>query len=632
MPRPQTQNQRTATQTKSRRRPSVTSATRGNRRLRRLAVQSFFLVILGLGLGLWWQWHQFFVAHSQYVSAEGGIVVDTTIGDFDSLSPFDTAQTPLEQDLTRLLYEGLLHYNPTTGLIEGALAELQLGDGTPTYTLKLKESAMFADGTPVTLDDVLFTYQDVIQHPDFANTTLAQEFEYVDITTEDDDTIIFRIPEQNVFFASFLTTPILKRSQFEGAFIQEITDPNHPGNVRPIGAGPFRYKSIVPNDDGSFRIFLERNDHYYRGTPNVREIVLFSFPSYDHLKVNREWTHLYSRIPVSEVEQFTGELYDEYNTYPYVLPRWTGLFYNLDRPLVGRLPIRRALNFAVDKSLLIEPGWSIVNSAFFFDGVEGFHTPDLGTARELLDDTGFIYDDTRALRTNGPGGDPLALRVITTQSPPLYSRIAQKIVTRWETELGLDITFDILERDAFQQAILDRDYDVILFGQNFGYNFDQLSAWHSSKTGFVNLSNLTNDTIDVLIHEIQIAGAQSDIFALRDRLEDLEPALPLLTPEYSVLVSKKLFGFAANFGKSRLHADRFYGVEDWYMYRERTWDLPKGTSRLSAFWQWLWADEPVTPPSIEDLPESVQEALEEAPPLDTPLDTDSPDSTDTTLE
>ena len=91
-------------------------------------------------------------------------------------------------------------------------------------------------------------------------------------------------------FPAFLTIPILPHSYFKEKletgelFIEEIVDPDYPFNKKPIGAGPYVVKNVVPNDDGSFRVFMEKNKYFYRGAPNIDQLVFYVYPSMDHLK------------------------------------------------------------------------------------------------------------------------------------------------------------------------------------------------------------------------------------------------------------------------------------------------------------------------------------------------------------
>lgn len=547
-------------------------------------------------------YHRFFVAHSQYVPAQGGIFTESTIGTIKNLNPLSPDQSLFDRDLSQLMFEGLLKYNPASGQIEDGLAEFRISEDSKTYFLTLKQSAQFQDGTPVTVEDVLFTFEAIIQNPAFSNKILRDAFEYVSLNVVDKNTIAFILPEQNIFFLSLLTTPILPQRPFQGALIEEVTDPDFPFNKNPIGTGPYKLKNIVPNDDGSFRVFLTANKYYYEGEPNVDQIVFYVYPSFEHLNVAHEWTTMFSKIPYVFNEQFEkklteAQLDDTYQKREYLLPRFTALFYNLDRPLMGKPFLRDALGLVLDKDKVLEKekGWKKIDSFFFFEGIDSWHETNFAQARRNMRDSGFPYNEALEIRTLGNTTDPVVLKMLTSTAPPVYSRFAQNIARTWEKELNIKVEIDILSNGEFQEALANRDYDVVLFGQNFSQNFDSLSTWHSSQSGGFNLSNLTHDDIDFLIGEVRFSGAQSDLFTLNDKLEDIAPALMLATPQYNFLVSEQLKGFSENFGKIRSHAERFSGIENWYFEEELDWNWPENKSRLWGFIKWLFgADSPTS--------------------------------------
>jgi peptide/nickel transport system substrate-binding protein len=150
-----------------------------------------------------WGWQRFFVAHSQWVPADGGIFTESTIGNTRNLNPLAVDQTLFDRDLRALLFAGLLRYDPVSGEILDGLGDFQISEDGKTYTLTLKHSARFADGKLVEVEDVLFTFEQVIQNPHFSNETLSQIFEYVTISVIDDRTIDFTLPEKNVFLFTF---------------------------------------------------------------------------------------------------------------------------------------------------------------------------------------------------------------------------------------------------------------------------------------------------------------------------------------------------------------------------------------------------------------------------------------------
>ncbi len=548
------------------------------------------IVLIGIFGAVWYAWHQFFLAHSSLVSAKGGIYTESLIGTTNNLSPFSESATLFDRDLRKLIFAGLLRYDPISGEIESGLADLRISEEGKTYFLTLKDSARFQDGELVTTSDVIFTFEKLIQNPNFPNRTLYETFEYVTIDVVDERTLAFHIPERNVFFSTFLTVPILPGKYFQNVLIEEVIDPDFPFNKNPIGAGPFRFERLVPNDDGSFRVFLKPNPYFYAGEPNLESVVFYVYPSFEHLKFSKSWSTVFSQVPFRETRDFESEFFGEYAVREYVMPRFVGLFFNLDRPSVKELYFRKAIGMSIDKEKIIEKEkeWIVVHSPFFFEGIEGWHETDFEAGIKLMKENGFIYEEEIGNRTNGKGGDPLDLKMITSTSPPVYSRFAQKIIKTWEEELKLKVKLDILPPKEFREALQLREYDMVLFGQDFSENFDALSLWHSSQSGKLNFSNLTRDDMDFLIDEIRFSGAQSDLVALNDRLLDLVPAVIFSTPKYNLLVSNRLQGFSETFGKIRSHADRFIGIEDWYFKQALDWDWEDDEWKILGFFRWIF--------------------------------------------
>ncbi len=548
----------------------------------------FFLVgVLGF------LWYRFFLQNSKFVPTNGGIFTEFTIGTTHNLNPLATNSTPFDRDLQKLIFAGLLRYDPIVGQIVDGLASLQISEDAKTFSLTIKNSARFSDGKKVTIDDVLFTFETIIQNQNFPNKVLRDAFEYVTIDVLDERTIEFHLPERNVFFSQFLTTPILAKKYFKNFLIEEIIDPDFAPNKKPIGAGPFTFENIVPNDDGSFRVFMKRNKYFYRNVSKIDQIVFYVFPDFEKLKFAKDsqnWPTMFSRIPAVRISKFEESLFGEYNRREYLLPRWMGVFFNLDQPIVANLNFRKALLYAVDKVKLFEKekGWTRVDSPFFFENVENWHETDFPGARKILRDYGFPFDKTLEIRKNGKNGDPISIRMITSTSPPAYSRIAQNIARVWKNELAIDVLVEILDNGEFQMALKNGEYDCVFFGQNFSRNLDTMSMWHSSEVGKFNLSRLTNEDIDFLIDEIRFSGAQSDLFMLEEKLDVLTPSISIATPKYELFVFKNLLGFSETFGKVREHADRFSDVGDWFFEKKRVFDFPEDKSKLWGFVKFLF--------------------------------------------
>jgi len=548
---------------------------------RRQFIIGFIIVLLVFGST---QWYKFFQANSEHVPTTGGILTESTIGSVLNLNPLADTATVFDKDLHALIFSGLLEYNPTNGQVTEGLASFRVSEDGLEYFVTLKDSALFSNSRLVTADDVIFTYETILQNPNFSNDQLANRFEYVQINKLDNMNLVFVLPEPNAYFPYALTTPILYAPSFENVLIEEILDPNLIANKNPIGTGPYVLQNIVPEDDGSFRVFLERNQYFFKKKPFISQIVLYVYPTFDHLRFNHTWTTRYSLLPFQELVVFKESLFDQYATREYLLPRFLGLFFNLDKDIPANGSFRNALNYGVEKDKILNKnkGWERIDSLFFFEGVDSWHEVDFAEGRRLIREAGLKYNEATDQYTHK--GQSAKISLITTTAPPVYSRFAQLLVQRWKDEYGLDIELRVLSDAEFQNALFERDYDLVLFGQDYSENFHSLATWHSSQSGGVNLSNLTNKDIDFVINEIYLTGAQSELFELSQKLSDLTPAVPIATPQNNLLVSPELRGFEESFGKLRRHSDRFYGVQDWYFKEKRVWNLREGSFK---FWEFL---------------------------------------------
>ncbi|MFQ5599914.1 MAG: ABC transporter substrate-binding protein, partial [Candidatus Krumholzibacteriia bacterium] len=142
-----------------------------------------------------------------------------------------------------------------------------------TYTYHLRPAARWHDGTPLTSDDVRFTYE-VIMHPE-AGAESQQGWERVErVETPDAHTVVFHLREP---YASFVFDTFFDEDVLPRHLLEEHVGPqfrNAPFHKAPVGSGPFKFKEWV----AASHITVERFDDYYRGAPQIDEIVFKFVP------------------------------------------------------------------------------------------------------------------------------------------------------------------------------------------------------------------------------------------------------------------------------------------------------------------------------------------------------------------
>ena len=203
----------------------------------------------------------------------------------------------------------------------------------------------------------------------------------------------------------------------------------------------------------------------------------------------------------------------------------------------------------------------------------------------------FLEDDTLRIRTEADPvdirvndrGERLTLRLLTSASPPQYAEIATLVREQW-AQLGVAVEIDIpRSREDFEEKLLSRDYDVLLFGQSLLDNLDSYPYWHSSGVQKVtddrsellldayNLSQYSSLQADRLLEFIRQEADPEErtesLQELRETLSNDVPAIFLYAPLYTFAVHQKLQGVElAHFS---LHSDRFLTLHNWYMDEER---------------------------------------------------------------
>ena len=203
---------------------------------------------------------------------KGGRIVLGNTGGFDSLNPYIRKGTVPWQlrFLTHDTLMGRSRDEPFT--LYGLLAESIETDPDRTWAeFTLRPEAAFSDGSPVTVEDILWSYETLgtIGHPRYHGLWS----QITSATQTGPRSVKFTFAGDNRELALIVgMRPILKKAQWEGkdfaaARIDDI----------PIGAGPY----VVSAFDAGRSVTLNRNPDYWgnnlnlrRGTHNFDEIVI----------------------------------------------------------------------------------------------------------------------------------------------------------------------------------------------------------------------------------------------------------------------------------------------------------------------------------------------------------------------
>lgn len=345
----------------------------------------------------------FLDSHTTLVPASGGTYVEGVTGTFQFLNPV-LAQTDLDRDASNLLFCGLTRFDPTTNTIIDDIATHTLSADQRTYTFTIKENVKWHDGEPVTADDAIYTFRDVIQHADFPNTALAADFRNITITKVDDRTITMNLPRRYAFFIYVTTVGLLPRHLLSDKPVAEMLSSDF--NLSPVGCGPYKLENI-----SSTQIRLTANPAYYKDRAHLDTIVFRIFQNEEQLFKNLDGVNGTKDLAAKHIESLRSDA--RLALHEFTLPQYVALFFNIEHAKLRDKKTRLGLQVATDKKAVIQ---AIGGKA------KGIDTPLLEIANS---DWQYDFSATRAdgalfdagWRYPTKAAEPSAVQPVVTKTP-----------------------------------------------------------------------------------------------------------------------------------------------------------------------------------------------------------------------
>ena len=211
-----------------------------------------------------------YYVYQSYMKGSSEKVLRVGIGiDPDTLDPAGQTTT-LISNIVRMVVEPLFIID-VNGKLKPWLAEgYEVSSDGLTYTIRIKKSIKFHDGTPLTAEAVKFSLERIldlnVRVPGRHNYLVIKEIEVVD-----DYTVRIRLKHTFAPFISLLTdtaTGIMSPNAVK-KLGEDIVH-----NLKGVGTGPFKFVEWVKGD----RIVLERNDEYWGGKPKLKKIIFKVVP------------------------------------------------------------------------------------------------------------------------------------------------------------------------------------------------------------------------------------------------------------------------------------------------------------------------------------------------------------------
>ncbi|MBP7057742.1 hypothetical protein KBB06_00185 [Candidatus Gracilibacteria bacterium] len=488
------------------------------------------------------------------------------------INPVYSDFSDVDRDLSSLVFSGLTRYDPVLKVVKNDMADLTILEDKKTYRFKLRDNLYWHDGEKVTSDDVYFTFHDVIQNDDFQNPILKANFLGVKITKVDQSTIDFVIKSPNSFFITNFNVGILPKHILEKIAVADLPYDNF--NIRPIGSGPYKVDGELDTmPDGRQRVILKRFDKYYGDLPKIKNIRYYVYPNNQALLKEKSALDIIAKVPREILNEIKAD--SRFKIQKYQLPQYTAVFLNMSSPMLQKSKIRLALQKAIDKTKLLstlEDKDPIDTPLLDLKQTDWIYKPNIEEAKGALFDSGYKLDKpTDPYRKDSKGNIfTLKMLVRTYEKGSSLEQDSEKVigflVDAWKA-VGIKVDVVSVASGDFEQKLAARDYDMILYGESLGYNFDTFSYWHSSQANEngLNLSNFKSFAADALIEKIRGIFDQKEketyLNQLAKEIANYVPAIFLYRPLYNFASDGKVSGFKLE--NLAFIADRYFSIQNW---------------------------------------------------------------------
>jgi peptide/nickel transport system substrate-binding protein len=488
---------------------------------------------------------------------QGDWVVQRISSDIDTLNPVTVGSTDGAM-ISSLISEGLLQMDPFTQKLIPCLAESwEISPDQFTYTFHLRHGVKWHDGTPLTADDIKYSY-DRLMDPKVDAADKRSYFENIkSCEIVDPHTIRFTASERYFKTLESLgtTLAIVPRHAFDTG--DSDFNKNEFGR-KPIGTGPYKF---VRWNSGS-EIVLERNDDYwdtvhplYPHYPKrlVFQIVQEPFIAAQLLKKGEidVFDNVSPVIWKFELEHSSVLQHDRKLVYPY--PAYTYLGFNLRDPLFADIRVRHAID-------LLIPRDDILKKIYFDEYANLTSGPDPASSRnynqsvpptafnptqaqQLLADAGWKNDHGDGILYKD--GKPLTFTLLYRAGNPNEQKIVE-LIQESLTKAGIDLKLDRLEFAQWIERVDEWKFEATIGGWGLDINGDPSQLWSSSEADIKKSSNFIgykNAEADKLIAAGRLEyddEKRAVIYRqLHQIIHDDYPCCFLLNPKFIALVSNR---------------------------------------------------------------------------------------------
>lgn len=487
----------------------------------------------------------------------GGVFVAALPSEPKTFNPL-VSQDTYSGTAISLLMSQLVEYDPIKeAIVPGMAKKWEILEDQRTYIIHLRKGIHWSDGQPFSADDVIFTFDAVLdkRYPNPLETHLIVKDQPIHYEKIDDYTIKFVTPAPYAPFLYILgMIDILPKHQLikafeEGSLIREwniVTASEQPQSI--VGTGPFTIKEYK---DGE-RLVLAPNPYFWKVDAKGQQLPYIDTFIFQFVRDNNTMIQLFATGALDAADVPIGDLSwveKSSKAYHFTIYEqgpdggisfiWFNLKKSLDKdgkPYVdpnklkwfSNKKFRQAISYAINREGLIDAltyGKGVALYTFISPAFKKWHNAntkqypyDPQKALALLGEIGLHLTPEGKLVDNM--GRAVTFNLIASDLAP---RVASILATLKENmrAIGIDMTITFVDFGTLVEKVQGSfDYEAALMGLSGGATGDIASAKHILKSnGKIHMWNLDGTPMPWEVEIDQLMDQQESTLDEPQRIE-----------------------------------------------------------------------------------------------------------------
>ncbi|MBE2255897.1 MAG: hypothetical protein IAE65_06815 [Ignavibacteria bacterium] len=551
-------------------------------------------------------------------AVQGDWVIKQEMSDAEKLNPVVTNDATADEIISYYLFEKLLSQDRITyELVPEIAKDLPvLSEDHLTYTFDIKENVKFSDGSPLTGEDIIFTFK-AIKNPFTDAQALRNYFvdlERVELVDGNKFKVkfVFKQPYFRAIYAvgdiKIVPKHLLDPEKLNDRITFEMINESY-ANLDPakypdmkkfadflnsqevsrspkyvVGSGPYKLESWTTGQ----QIVLIRNDNWWNKDEKVypKKIVFKTITDQNAAIVsakNKEIDLMYVVQPVDFVENVKEPEKFGLKKALVLEPVYSYIGWNNASPFFSDPKVRMAMSYAIDRASIIEKifyGMAVPIQSHVFYKSEYYDSTlpiipfDLEKSKQLLNEAGWKDTDGDGILDKIIDGKKVDFKfTFTNNNNPTRRKIALIIIDALK-QIGISADIQDYEWSVFLDRVKRHNFDAAIMAWQLSTGpEDPYQIWHSSQSQ------------DKGSNTISYSNPRSDELIELNRVTFDDSVRKIILKEWQEIIYKdQPYTFLWTPTGRYLYSDRFKNTR-WYSYPSsplmKEWWSPKSLARYN---------------------------------------------------